>query len=209
MPGKYKFLKRLELGVFFFCWRRSLEAAAEGKEELAATLKQQAQEEYSHAQIFGCLVNSPCKWPANTFFKSSDSIKCGSSLDGISKRYWMAKLLFGFAEASTYSWEDTLAFMAVLESFQSNFYQQLWQFLPPQHKDIIRKITSQELDHSIELRNQLTKMVGLQRSAQLLNKWNFRLHVSLIFLPIDVLGILVAVVMTRIKNYVRGIKSFN
>jgi hypothetical protein len=125
----YKFLYRLELGVFFFCWRQSVLAEAE-KLEFAIALKEQAEGEHSHAFFFAQKSGQEFTLGTEYMFSREPrslnwSIMNGTQVDGISYRFWAARVFFGGRDAASYDWEDKLCYMLILERFQSAFYYRL------------------------------------------------------------------------------------
>ncbi|QLE47930.1 hypothetical protein FD724_07240 [Nostoc sp. C057] len=110
-PNYLSLLKKLEIGVFFFCWRCYLEAknlpGYYGR--LDENLKEQALSEYSHAQVFcqltgsklnmsgAGLMNREEKQAFNWGCVNWDSSLESYQVDGMSTRYLSAKIFLAFA----------------------------------------------------------------------------------------------------------------
>ncbi|MBD2771184.1 hypothetical protein [Iningainema tapete] len=214
LPNRLSLLKKLEVGVFFFCWRQALQAQAEGNSTLNLILKEQAESEYHHAQAFCTLTGSKLELSADKLFnRESKNAQIWSTVnwdasesfqaDGLSRKYYSAKAFFGGHQARDFSWENKLAFMTVLESFQACFYRKLLQFLPLKVGRSLLAICNEEANHSITLRMALAKMTDSSTATKLMRKWKQRLYLGLLILPLDLVGILLSVVMTNIKNAAR------
>jgi hypothetical protein len=111
-------LYKLEMGVFFFCWRTKDEAVGLPWRE---ALEDQSASEYTHAQFF-----SDVPLPDYSYFEGREleysnwrgvQLNLGGSA--------IAKMFFGDISPKYFSWGDKLAFMLVLECFQSEFYLHL------------------------------------------------------------------------------------
>ncbi len=203
LPNYLSLLKKLEIGVFFFCWRCCRESS---DSELHELLKKQAISEYDHAQIFSQLTGGKLqmtgmglmsreekqafKWSNVSWDSSGESYQA----DGISTGYLSAKIFFGFQTANSYDWSDRLAFMYVLEEFQSQFYQQLLQFVPLEVQSKLIAITEDEQNHAINL---LTVLESMSQDRQkLILKWNTRKYLALLLVPFDALWLTIKFVFT-------------
>ncbi len=205
MPNRLRLLKRLEMGVFFFCWRQAIAARSEGRTDLSEVLKQQAESEYHHAQTFCSISGNKLILRVHELFKreiSSNSANWSKvkwdnseqfSADGLSRKYLSARIFFSDRYAKDFDWEDKLAFMAVLESFQACFYKKLLHFLPGSEIEPILTIYRQEAEHSATLVTALSEMVGMFVARDLMVKWKCRLYLALPFILLDLLGILASV----------------
>ena len=208
MPNRITLLKRLEIGVFLFCWRTAIQAEVEDKSELAKILREQAESEYHHAQTFCTFTDNKFKWSVTKLFNNPDrSLSWGQVwdtsetfvADGLSRKYLSARIFFGDRYAKDFDWEDKLAFMAVLESYQACFYKKLLHFLPDSEIEPILTIYRQEAEHSATLVTALSEMVGMFVATDLMTKWKRRLYLALPFILLDLLGILTSVVTTKIN----------
>ncbi|HYX14760.1 MAG TPA: hypothetical protein VE944_10405 [Nostoc sp.] len=211
-PNYLSLLKKLEIGVFFFCWRCYLEArslpAYYGR--LDENLKEQAVSEYNHAQVFCQLTGSKLnmsgaglmsreeKQAWEWSFVKWDSSNESYQVDGMSTRYLSARIFFGFRTANSYDWCDRLAFMCVLEDFQHCFYKQLAFFVPPEVQEKLLPIIEDELTHAINLHACLWLIAGVKRSSHLLLIWQIRKYLALICIPVDALKFVVG----NLKSFV-------
>lgn len=198
LPNRLVLLKRLELGVFFFCWREAIAAIESGDTKLGGILYAQAESEFHHAQSFAALTGGKLEISANGLFDreykeafkwsqvewdSSESFRA----DGISRKYLSARIFFKGQTANSFMWQDKLAFMAILETFQAHFYKKLLRFLPPHEATPLISICGEEEDHSLELRSVLTERAGIFSAADLMLKWKRQLYLGLLFTPIDLI----------------------
>jgi hypothetical protein len=111
-------LYELEMGVFFFLHRQSLLSVGL---PWHSVLVEQKDSEYGHARYF-----SKAPLPEVASFASKElpySDWNGKQLNP--GGHAIAKLFFGFIDPKDYGWGDRLAFMYVLEAFQSEFYMEL------------------------------------------------------------------------------------
>lgn len=220
LPNYLILLKKLEVGVFFFCWRSHREAktlpAYYGT--LAETLKEQALSEYNHAQVFCQLTGSKLNmsgaglmsreekaafdWGCVNWDTSGESYQA----DGMSTRYLSAKVFFGFRTANSYDWCDRLAFMYVLEEFQFLFYKQLLKFVPEEVQLELNRIAEDEESHAISIHGSLWCLVGPSRQEWLIFLWQIRKYLALACIPIDVLCLLVK---SRCKQLRSNYRIFN
>lgn len=189
-------LKKLELGVFFFCWRQSLQAESEGL-PIAQYLKQQAQSEYGHAQYFCNLEGVKLKLSASDLFDRENKKAYSWSVinwdalesyrvDGISTKYLSSRIFFSNKLASDFDWKNKLAFMLVLENFQSAFYEEMTGHCKPQHYDGLIHIADEETQHAGILEHCLS-LVTKDKYCLLLLKWHLRKYLVLLLVPIDLL----------------------
>ncbi|MEH2456966.1 hypothetical protein [Nostoc sp.] len=200
IPNYLSLLKKLEIGVFFFCWRSHREAKLLPTHygNLPEQLKEQAISEYGHAQVFCQLTGSKLNmsgaglmsreekaafdWGCVDWDTSGESYQ----VDGMSTKYLSAKMFFSFRTANSYGWRDRLAFMYVLEDFQSLFYTQLLKFVPVEVKDKLQSIVDDELNHAIQLYGSLFVISNGTRHVQsLLSCWQIRKYLALAFVPVD------------------------
>ncbi|MFN6538110.1 MAG: hypothetical protein RM021_017430 [Nostoc sp. EkiNYC01] len=205
LPNYLTLLKKLEVGVFFFCWRSHREAKAMPFYQarlygsLADSLKEQAISEYSHAQVFCQLTGSKLNmsgaglmsreekaafdWGCVNWDSSGESYQ----VDGMSTRYLSGKIFFGFRTANSYDWCDRLAFMYVLEEFQSLFYKHLLKFVGEEIQQQLSQIAEHEESHAIQLYALLWSIAGVERRQQLIFWWQVRKYLGLFCCPIDAL----------------------
>ncbi|MFN6475374.1 hypothetical protein [Nostoc sp. DedQUE07] len=200
LPNYLLLLKKLEVGVFFFCWRSHREAKGLPTcfyGTLAKTLKEQALSEYGHAQVFCKLTGSKLNmsgaglmsreekaafdWGCVDWDTSGESYQA----DGMSTRYLSTKIFFCFRTANSYDWESRLAFMYVLEDFQSLFYKQLLRFVPEEVQLKLAPIAEDELTHAIEIHACLRCLVGPNRQEWLIFLWQIRKYLALVCIPVD------------------------
>jgi hypothetical protein len=185
-PNYLNILKRLELGVFFFCWRQSILAEEECRFNLAKILQKQCKDEYSHAMFFAECEGKPLnhtatqwlnkpRWKeAHTWSYLGDTIFA----DGISQKFRCARVFFNGEFAKSYYWDDKLAFMAILEELQYKFYKELIIFLPTNLQSQFKAIILSEKEHSRLLFEQVKK-------EELIIYWQLRLILSLPFAIYD------------------------
>jgi hypothetical protein len=191
IPNFIQLLKRLEIGVFFFCWRQSLLAESEEKHELAAILKKQAESEYHHAMTLASLSGDRLNLRVEDLFTLEDkgadlwgTVSCRQDkfqADGISRRYLAARVFFGGFHALHFNWADKLAYMHVLESFQSFFYQSL---ATASGIKLLQNICEDETDHAENLLFALRTVAG-NKSNWLVFKWQMRKFLALPVVMID------------------------
>ncbi|MBN3875246.1 ferritin-like domain-containing protein [Nostoc sp. JL23] len=146
---------KLEYGAGIFCFKLALRAQEEGHLNLAEFLKQQFAEEDSHARMLGGLVDGCDRLHRNTqtgVWEKGDY----QALDGISQRYWTAKLFFWFRKPEELDWADTLAFMCVVENQVAKFYEVLGRSRDVAVAQIASKILSDETQHKDYLKNCLS-----------------------------------------------------
>jgi hypothetical protein len=184
----FTILETLELGVAVFCYRLSLKIQDDWvNQHLQETFRLQAESELVHAKFFNRFSGrKKLALYFETFDKTHGTID-GIQVDTISTHYLSTKILFGFRSANTYELNETLAFMAVLEQFQSVFYKAL--SLYPCFKPIKTELTyilEDEEKHSIDL-----LAVGNKKNDILIWKWQVRKYLALLFVPVDVIWYLV------------------
>jgi hypothetical protein len=185
-------LKKLEMGVFFFCWRQAVLAEDEGQ-PFAIYLRQQAESEHSHAHFFSHLEGGNLKLDTDDFFNREPRALSWATVnwdenevyqvDGISTKFIASKIFFMGREANSFSWQDKLAFMVVLERFQTIFYQSLIKYFPEEVQFQIEDIASSEELHSLFLESGLIQVN--RKSFVFLMKWQLRKYLALLALPID------------------------
>lgn len=147
---------KLEYGAGIFCFKLALRAQNEGHLSLAQFLKIQYAEEDSHARMLGGLVDGKQRQHRNCqtgIWKRGQDYQF---LDGISQRYWAAKLFFWFRKPEELEWADILAFMCVIESQVAKFYEVLKQADDEAVTAIAGKILIDETEHAGCLKNYLT-----------------------------------------------------
>ncbi|MBW4677135.1 MAG: ferritin-like domain-containing protein [Desmonostoc geniculatum HA4340-LM1] len=155
---------KLEYGAGIFCFKLALRAQAEGYLNLAKFLKAQFTEEDAHARMLGGLVDGVERLHRNTQTGVWQRGEDYQALDGISQRYWAAKLFFNFQKPQDLHWADILAFMCVVEQQVIKFYEVLSEFqdsrLKTQFIASVRatscKILQDELEHASYLKNCIT-----------------------------------------------------
>ncbi|AUB37531.1 Ferritin-like superfamily [Nostoc flagelliforme CCNUN1] len=198
LPNYLNLLKKLEVGVFFFCWRSHREAknlpAYYGN--LEAKLKDQALSEYSHAQVFCQLTGSKLNMSGAGLMSREEKaafnwgcVNWDSSesyqADGMSTRYLSAKVFFWFRTANSYGWCDRLAFMHVLEEFQWLFYKQLLKLVSDEVRAKLAPIAEEELAHAAELQASLRLLATPKRQKSLVFQWQVRKYLALACLLVD------------------------
>lgn len=205
LPNYLLLLKKLEIGVFFFCWRSHREAKtmpfhqARLYGDLADSLKEQALSEYAHAQVFCQLTGSKLNMSGSGLISREekaafdwgcvnwDSSGESYQVDGMSSRYLSAKIFFGFRTANSYDWCDRLAFMYVLEEFQSDFYKHLLKFAAPEVQEKLVSIAQDEETHAINLQALLWYVAGVEKKDELIFWWQVRKYLALLCTPVDAL----------------------
>lgn len=144
---------KLEYGAGIFCFKLALRAQEEGHLNLAQFLKQQFAEEDSHARMLGGLVDRGSRLHRNCQTGVWKKEQDYQFLDGISQRYWAAKLFFGFKKPEELDWADTLAFMCVIENKVALFYEVLREDGDSAVLAIALKILADETQHADYLKN--------------------------------------------------------
>jgi hypothetical protein len=185
----FELLKKLELGVFFFCWRQASLAQSEDK-LFSSVLREQCSAEHSHARYFALQSGSNILDLEYYFSREPRSqnwsfIDNEYYADGMSVDYLCSRVFFMGKSAYSFSWADKLAYMIVLEQFQVQFYSCLMKYLPNQQA-IHRIIMSEEL-HSLLLENAID--IETKYSILYILKWRFFKYLALLFVPIDLLWI--------------------
>lgn len=178
-------LKQLEIGVYFFCKRQAQLAEKEGL-FIAELLEEQAQAEYRHAQTLAMFEG--------TYLVTEDKLVTNwgiawggdSSIrgDGMSRNYLSARVFFLGIKASDFDWEDKLAFMCILEKFQSVFYWRFIRHVPLDCRYYFNYILEDEIKHSSILENILVESQGNKNKLLI---WHLRKYLALLFLPIDLI----------------------
>jgi hypothetical protein len=139
---------KLEYGGGIFCFKLALRAADEGYLNLAEFFKKQFIEEDSHARMLGSLVDGSDRLHRNTETGVWQRGQDYQALDGISQRYWAAKLFFNFQKPEVLEWADILAFMCVIESQVAKFYEVLAEVKDSAVVAIAQKILQDEIGHA-------------------------------------------------------------
>jgi hypothetical protein len=187
----FSILRKLEMGVFFFCYKQALKAESENK-DFEKYLKEQAESEYSHCYYFSTLEGVGLSMNSEELFnrgkKTNDWRKVdwnGSryQADGLSVNSLAGKMFFRGKTADSYDWANKLAFMHVLENFQYIFYQQLSPYI--QSKDFFGLVAA-EKNHAYQLKSYLFSLAG-KWSCLFLLKWHLLKYCALFFVPIDFL----------------------
>lgn len=106
-------------------------------------------------------------------------------LDGISKKYFSAKLLFGGKSAYEFDWIDRLAFMCALERKTQQLYSVIEKEESPLGA-IAKKIHNDEVGHSDYLLKALGHFTNLPNSA--IEKWESRIFWAQAGLIIDLIN---------------------
>ncbi|QSJ14115.1 hypothetical protein JYQ62_19405 [Nostoc sp. UHCC 0702] len=187
-------LKKLETGVFYFCWRASNRAKSQNL-DLADTLMKQAISEYGHAQTLGIITKNKLHISIPDIVARSDSINWGKlkwekeacQIDGISTNSWCAKIFFNFRTANSYDWQNSLSFMYVLEEFQFQFYKELCLFAPPEIRLHLGGISEDEKSHARQIYELLQSISD--RPDAIIRYWQRRKYYAVLLVPIDLLFI--------------------
>ncbi|MEH1777111.1 ferritin-like domain-containing protein [Nostoc sp.] len=146
---------KLEYGAGIFCFKLAVRAQEEGYLNLAQFLKQQFAEEDAHARMLGGLVDGGSRLHRNC--ETGVWIKGDyQALDGISQRYWAAKLFFWFKKPEELDWAEILAFMCVIESQVAKFYEVLGEAKDSAVVATANKILSDETQHANYLKTCLS-----------------------------------------------------
>ena len=125
------------------------------------------------------LINRPVKadiaktliWDS-IVFPGEKLIGLFENFDGISKRYFSAKILFDNKAAADYPWEDKLAFMYALEEETAAFYQMMVEAEDAILSAIALQITGDELNHANYLKLALSGFAPIPQAA--IDKWRSR-----------------------------------
>lgn len=142
---------KLEYGAGIFCLKIAIRAQEEGYLDLAQFLKRQFTEEDSHARMLGGLVDGALRVKRNCPGGVKTITNNGrhyEAFDGISQRYWAAKLFFWFKKPEGFDWIDILAFMSVIESQVARFYEVLSESRDTSVAMIANKILTSEIEHA-------------------------------------------------------------
>lgn len=185
----YKFLYRLELGVFFFCWRQSVLAEAEGL-EFAIALREQAEGEHAHAFYFSQMSGEKSPLLIDHYFRREPealdwAVINNTNVDGISFRYWAARIFFGGKEAAAYDWDDKLCYMLVLERFQAIFYDRLVDYFDGDDAYRLYAIAVSEKIHSNSLENSLQQFYPDYQIKLL--KWEARKYFAIATFAVEII----------------------
>ncbi|MFK0731421.1 MAG: ferritin-like domain-containing protein [Gloeotrichia echinulata GP01] len=143
---------KLEYGAGIFCFKMAIRAQDEGYLNLAQFLKRQFTEEDSHARMLGGLVDGATRvkrnCPGGLVTIIDGRHYDYEAFDGISQRYWAAKLFFWFEKPEGFDWVDILAFMSVVESQVAKFYEVLGEYEDTSVAIIAKKILTNENEHA-------------------------------------------------------------
>ncbi|WP_445634572.1 Ferritin-like domain-containing protein [Nostoc sp. DSM 114161] len=144
---------KLEYGAGIFCFKLAIRAQDDGYLNLAKFLKAQYAEEDGHARMLGGLVDGVERLHRNTQTGVWQRGQDYQALDGISQRYWAAKLFFWFQKPEELGWADILAFMCVVEQQVAKFYEVLQEVEDRAIAATAAKILQDELEHAGYLKN--------------------------------------------------------
>lgn len=184
-PGTLRLASRLEYGAGIFCTKLQERATVDGYPALADHFTKQAAQEDSHARILGGLIDGKSRIKRNCPGGIA-SYKIGyEALEGISQRYWSAKLFFGFKSAATFGWADTIAFIHVIEEVVAVFYSVLAECEDESIKAIALKIQGDELHHANYAKHCLWWFHPCPQ--QVIDKWRSRLLLAVLGGAIDLL----------------------
>lgn len=209
-PNQFlKILAKLEYGVAIFCFKLSKEAEIHDYVNLAHLLKQHAIEERKHGKMLSSLSGKKFNFRGVGRWLSWKSLDTGievaeypddsepgkqmiftksigifSNLDGLSRRYYALKILFGSRTAASFSWIDRLAFMCALEAKTHIFYAMLSQIAPKSISAIALQISEDETQHSDYLKYALASFTPL--SSVEIDKWRSRINWAMWGLLLDV-----------------------
>lgn len=155
--GTLRTASKLEYGAAIFCFKLSIRAENEGLLGLSNYLKSQYEEENSHAKMLGALVDGKERLkrncPEGNWHKGNYI-----AFDGISQRYWSARLFFGFKSADEFSWSDILSFMTIIEGIVVCFYKVLTATNDIAVNAIALKILQEEIKQVECLKNCLSSL---------------------------------------------------
>ncbi|MEH1902521.1 MAG: ferritin-like domain-containing protein [Nostoc sp.] len=165
---------KLEYGAGIFCSKMAVRAQEEGCLARAEFLKNQSIQEDSHARMLGGLVDKKARLNRNCDTGAwVQEVRSFQFLDGISQRYWAAKLFFWFRKPEELDWADTLAFMCVIESQVAKFYEILGKVDDETVRAIADKILNDEIAHEADLKDSLS--ISHAAPETLYRKWRNRL----------------------------------
>lgn len=167
-------LRKLELGVYFFCIKKFTESGNSFFYDMAL-------EEYSHARIFSKILGKQIPelkqikmWNTLVLLPDNDSFQA----DGISKKYLCGRLFFGNRSAKDISTSEYIAFMAILEKFQAECYFKLANRKGGEYSEYFQLIGEEEYKHAIGL----LELIKTQKiSVKVLIKWQLKLILALPF----------------------------
>ncbi len=196
----------LECGFHDFCFKKSLQARSENRNDLADKLLHHAKSEDAHARMLWGLIDGQNRPHRNSKHKEvfhgvtlshpdyftengrtilncrDGKIRQWQNTDGISLRYASARAFFVGKKAEDYDWRNALAFMCVGEELGKIFYSVLAKELD---EAIFRKISDDENDHASYLWEALKSEVGLG-AYWFICKWHLRKFIALTFIPYDI-----------------------
>jgi len=185
----YRLLEQLEMGVFFFCIRRSQSNDIYTK--LQNIFLAQAVAEHYHARYLAKLQGKKGDRSYKQIPQSHSLIYDSQGnyyADGVSRRYWSSRIFFKSQKPSELATPDLLAFMQVYEESQESFYRVL-AFITGEK--LFGKIADSENSHKWEMKEELSNLVGQVRCDRLIEKWKFRKFLAFLILPIDLFEYLI------------------
>lgn len=197
-PKYLSILKKAEIGVYFFCRKTAIECEKHGYEEIALSLKEQAQTEYIHAQAFSNLLGQKLTENYKDLERRGERTIGWSKIDWDSEETYIAtnlsnnpiaKFFFKNQSAGVYSIFDKLAFMHILEVHQARFYKELLLFVPESIYLPLKEIVEEEKQHSYYLKFHLCDILPSEWYYRYLNKWRFRAWTTLLRLPFYLINV--------------------
>ena len=190
---RYDILKKSELAVYMFSRKVATEADKSGYKNIHKQLIEQAVIEYQHAQIFAELEGSRLtETPQALIRRGKQSLEWGSVNWDTERKYYvsnlsqnpLAKIFFKNKSADSYSFLDKLAFMIILEEYQSNFYYTLSTLVDSKIKDKVLKILRDEHIHACTLKKLLLETIPENEANKYLNRWRRRALFVFLYAPI-------------------------
>lgn len=183
--GVLRTAEKLEYGAGIFCAKLAKRATDEGYCGLAQRMASQFTDEDSHARMLGGLVDGSDRLHPNCPTGIFNQGEKYLAFDGISQRYWAAKLFFWFRKPEDFDWADILAFMYVIEGVVQNFYEVLSESPDSAIAAIALKILVQEQSHSEYLKYCLGHFYGDPGGK--IAQWEDRLPLAVIGAIVDLL----------------------
>ncbi|MBD2437373.1 ferritin-like domain-containing protein [Nostoc sp. FACHB-110] len=185
--GTLRTASKLEYGAAIFCFKLSIRAENEGLLNLAKYLKEQYEEENSHAKMLGALIDGKERLKRNGNNGNWDAkARIYTPFDGISQRYWSARLFFGFKTADEFAWADILGFMTVIEEIVVVFYKALSTTNDIAVNAIALKILHDEIKQVDCLKKSLSSLHPQPRFLTF--KWQIRVILGAFGAAIDLLA---------------------
>ncbi|MEW5856719.1 MAG: ferritin-like domain-containing protein [Cyanobacteriota bacterium] len=157
---------------------KMLASLADGWERISLTETGQwvAMFRPSGEQIAKPIIDNPTTIKTITWdsikFPGERLIGLFENFDGISKRYFSARVLFKNRDAADYPWEDKLAFMYVLEEETAKLYSEMSRLDDPKISAIAQQVTEDEFNHANYLKRSLAEFSPLPEAA--IDKWRNR-----------------------------------